>query len=804
MAIYRLSESFLAPYKNGEIKVPFGAVGAPTYYRTYSRPRVETQVNEGTWESEERIEHWWETCRRVIEGSINLGIANGDPTATNEWAEGAYDYLYRMGWLAPGRGLWMMGTKYQYERGGDALVNCWFIAVRPQSYQNIEMYPDWMFSHPEKPMVSFPFVFTFDRAMAGGGVGFSVEEKNISQIPRVLRKVDLKVYLRPDHPDWEYIKNHKEYEIIKDILTDDESDLAGYIKNHKTRDSRQGWGMSYRELIDAHFVEHLPEGNDLLSKYIRLQEGDAIKVAFDFSDIREYGALIRGFGGTSSGPLPLIVLFKCVNDIINARVGSFLTSVDCLDMMNLTGRCVVAGNVRRTALIGLGTPTDKKYVDAKNYTLVTPIMKKDENGWTIWENGKQVRRDYQEVVEEMGEEKANELFYMAWAQENHRWASNNSVVTDENFTDYGFLAAGIIANGEPGVGNIWLMKNFGRIIDGFQKEIDKDAEGLNPCAEITLANGECCNVVEFVPYMCLQQGLDIFKAIQYATEYAYRITFADYEWPVVREIVAKNRRIGVSLTGIQDYFLAKYDSYALVGWKEQDGVEEPVFHEGIVEELDSWYKHVVNVNENHAKLMNSIPSIKKTTVKPSGTVAKLPGVSSGIHWHYAPYLIQRIRFHELDQNLEILRRCGLHIEPAMREPNTMIVEFPVKAPNADHPKFKSAGDVSLKEQFANQYLFALMWADNAVSATLTFQQHETDQIEGLLRQYGNRIKSTSLLPYAGHGYVQAPWEPISKERYEEMVSKMTMTPQEAYAMVTQFNSLDILDSDCAGGACPIR
>jgi adenosylcobalamin-dependent ribonucleoside-triphosphate reductase len=204
--------------------------------------------------------------------------------------------------------------------------------------------------------------------------------------------------------------------------------------------------------------------------------------------------------------------------------------------------------------------------------------------------------------------------------------------------------------------------------------------------------------------------------------------------------------------------------------------------------------------------MGANPSIKLTTVKPSGTVAKLPGVSSGIHWHYAPYMIQRIRFHETDPNLIVMEACGYPMEKAAKEPNTMVVEFPIKNPGADNPNFKSAGDVSLEEQFANQYLFAYAWADNAVSATLTFKFEETDKIEPLLEAYNNKIKSTSLLPYSGHGYVQAPWEPITKEEYERRVGQIKMSFDEAYRLfpIVSEPKEDVLDADCIGGACPVK
>ena len=79
-------------------------------------------------------------------------------------------------------------------------------------------------------------------------------------------------------------------------------------------------------------------------------------------------------------------------------------------------------------------------------------------------------------------------------------------------------------------------------------------------------------------------------------------------------------------------------------------------------------------------------------------------------------------------------------------------------------------------------------------------------IEPLLKAYNNRIKSTSLLPYSGHGYVQAPWEPITKEKYEEMMKTIVADPKDVYHLfdLTVEPKEDLLDSDCVGGACPIK
>lgn len=813
--MFKFTEEDLASYIGRDPK--WGQVGVVTYKRTYSRPILNVLTNEII-----AREDYLDTCVRVVEGSMNL-VPN-DPTATRQWALDALEMMYHMGIMPPGRGYWMMGTEYSAKRGGDALNNCWYIGVRPQSYEDMDQYKNtYYFSKPNDPMPSFPFVFMFDRAMLGGGVGFGIGKKNLKKYRNLTNKVNLKIILRADHPDWDRIRTSEEWVQLglEDII------IPGYthseVSYDPTTDDREGWGVAVRELIDAHWSAAI-WGNS---------SRDA-NMAFNFSNIREYGADISGFGGTASGPLPLIAAMVTMNTILNQRVGKNLRPCDALDIMNILGRCVVAGNVRRTALIALGDPDDKEYIDAKNYTLVSPIIDTTfgEYGWYTNQWGRKTQKlkdrdvcvaelaekhydrirtnddhlstnSILELAQEQAEEEVDHMFDVFWKQNNHRWASNNSVMTTELFTDFHFIAAGIVANGEPGIVNEWLTQNFGRIKDGYQEAIDGDAEGTNPCGEVSLENAEPCNVVEFVPYRCKMFGFDFHRAIEIVTQYAFRITFAKYMWKATARVIEKNRRIGVSLTGMQDYYLDEYGHYACIGFEDGD-ITKPIFDKRITDELDTWYGWVVDTNEKHAALMGVKPSKKKTTGKPSGTVAKMPGVSSGIHWHYSAFLIQRIRFADNDPNLEVFKMCGLPIEKAAKEPNTVVVQFPVKNPNADHPNFLSSGQVPLEVQFANQFLFCNYWADNAISATLSFQQDEIWKIEPLLKAYSTRIKSTSLLPYSGHGYVQPPWEPIDEEHYNRLISAMVDTPENIYKYMKVAGLDGMSESDCLSGACPSK
>ena len=106
----------------------------------------------------------------------------------------------------------------------------------------------------------------------------------------------------------------------------------------------------------------------------------------------------------------------------------------------------------------------------------------------------------------------------------HRWASNNSVAINSEFDNYQPIADSILHNGEPGVVNLELSRNYGRIKDGYQAGIDGEVEGTNPCGEISLANGEPCNLFEVFPFIAQKQGWDLKEEFKLAARYTKRVT----------------------------------------------------------------------------------------------------------------------------------------------------------------------------------------------------------------------------------------------------------------------------------------
>ena len=111
-------------------------------------------------------------------------------------------------------------------------------------------------------------------------------------------------------------------------------------------DSREGWVEALRIVLEAFFL-----GKELPT--------------FDYSLIRPAGDPIRGFGGIASGPAPLKDMLVNIHKILDTKIGNSITSLDILDIMNIIGKCVVAGNVRRSAEIALGEATDLDFITSK-------------------------------------------------------------------------------------------------------------------------------------------------------------------------------------------------------------------------------------------------------------------------------------------------------------------------------------------------------------------------------------------------------------------------------------------------------
>jgi len=329
----------------------------------------------------------------------------------------------------------------------------------------------------------------------------------------------------------------------------------------------------------------------------------------------------------------------------------------------------------------------------------------------------------------------------------HRWASNNSVFAKAGM-DYSKIVEAIWKNGEPGL--IWLenIQKYGRMSDP-ATWADRKVRGVNPCGEQSLESYELCNLVETFPSLH-ETYEDYQKTLSFAYLYAKSVTLLNTHWPETNAVMMKNRRIGLSQTGIIDA-ISKHGYAEMKRWCEEG------------------YQYITKRDDIYSDWLCVPKSKKKTTVKPSGTVSLLPQVNPGIHYGHSEYYWRLIRIQKDSPIVGILREAGYKIEDAASDPTrTCCVYFPV------HDKHFTKGkeDVTVWEQIGNAVMYQELWSDNQVSITVTFKENEKEDLVHALSMYEDKLKSISFLPLTGHGYEQAPYQTITKEQYEEEAAKL--------------------------------
>jgi len=371
----------------------------------------------------DRLETWSEIVERVISGNVR-----GFDVSEQEISRLRY-FLTEMKASPGGRGLWMSGTKHQEKLGSAALVNCWGFSC-----------DDWM-----------NYIIASDLLMLGGGVGLTVEEKYVSQLPRLKKDV-----------------------VITHRLAKD----TDYI----VPDTREGWAKLLHKVLEAWFVTGK---------------------GFSYSTIcvRGPGEPIKGFGGISSGPRPLVRMVEKLCALFISRQGKKLRPIDAADVMCCIAEMVVSGNVRRSALLIQGDADDREFLKAKRWDLGTIPS--------------------------------------------HRSKANFSVVASDVDHDLRPLFWETYKQGEPfGIINLPNIRKYGRI--GEEKK--DGAVIVNPCGEASLESGESCNIQD-INLANITDKEEFAEAARLMHRWGKRVSCGKFHWEKIQEIATKNHRIGTGITG---------------------------------------------------------------------------------------------------------------------------------------------------------------------------------------------------------------------------------------------------------------
>ncbi|MEX5717418.1 ribonucleoside-triphosphate reductase, adenosylcobalamin-dependent [Geodermatophilus maliterrae] len=597
--------------------------------------------------------------------------------------------------------------------------------------------------------LSTHFDFTFVRLLEGGGVGANYSSRFLASYGAPRRELTVHIVCDPAHPDYAEMR---EAGVLSERF---DADWPGAFP---VEDSREGWAAAVVDLIDTFMTD------DTVI--------DADRV-YDVSRVRARGARLATLGGTASGPAPFARTMRRIGEVMNGARGEIvsvvgdewrrcrsahLTPIEAMAIDHAIDECVVSGGVRRSARMAIC-----HWNDPHVHEFITCKADTGEH----WTTNISVEID---------------TAYLAALADGdpHARAVHMAVVR------------GMLTNGEPGFWNS-SYTNTGEI---------GEVIATNPCGEIGLEAWEACNLSHvnldaFAPTAERSRAdvLGLIEAHRLVTRFVLRATFGDITDPQQRQVQDRNRRIGVGHLGVQSFFAKRGQRYSTV---PRDPANRRFLRE---------LAEVVRDEARHYALALGIPEpVKVTTVAPTGSIAKLPGVTEGIQPIYARYFIRRVRFNrnDPDQFAKLVEVAGQGhtIETCVYDASgdTMVVEFPtmeklvteVVALGYEAEIVESADEIALADMLAFQEMYQSCYADNAVSFTVNTPQRELTEsylaeVADTLASYLPHLKGTTLMVDGTRP--QSPYERITED---------------AYLAATVQSVADGTDADCATGGCPVR
>ncbi|HET8581239.1 MAG TPA: ATP cone domain-containing protein [Candidatus Paceibacterota bacterium] len=533
-------------------------------------------------------------------------------------------------------------------------------------------------------------------SMSGTGVGYSAESRFVEQLPQI-------------------------------ALQTGEKPLE-----HTIEDSTTGWCDALTAGLEAWYA-----GRD---------------IAFDFSLIRPAGARLKTKGGKASGPEPLRNLLQFTKAKVLARQGRRLRTIDVHDIICKIGENVVAGGVRRSALISLSDLDDEAIRHAKD-----------------------------------GQ------FYLSEPQ---RSLANNSAVyeqkpTVEEFMDEWFaLVKG--KTGERGIFNRGGLVNAlpKRRIEFFEKKgyvVNGRVVGpigTNPCGEIILQSKQFCNLTEVVA-RAGDTEKDLLRKARLATiigTYQASLTKFEYLSKDWTENCKEEALLGTSITGQWDC----------------PTVQKP-------EMLRKMRAEAIKVNKQYAKRFGINESTCVTTTKPSGNLSQTVNCASGMHPRYAPYYIRRVRIASTDSLYKMLRDQGVPFQPEVGQTEanatTWVAEFPVKAPAGTKVFANSLSAIEQLEYWKN---VKLNYTEHNPSQTIHVSSNEWLLVANWVYENWDIVGGLSFLPRDDHVYRLAPYEATDKETYERMCKTFEGIDYSRIILYEKRDETDVKkELACASGVCEI-
>ena len=435
----------------------------------------------------------------------------------------------------------------------------------------------------------------------------------------------------------------------------------------------------------------------------------------DISRVRPSGARLKTMGGRSSGPQPLVNLFDFTIQVFKGALGRQLKPIECHDIMCKIGEVVVVGGVRRSAMISLSNINDIEMAAAK------------AGNW--------------------------------WESNSQRALANNSVAYSRKPDMAQFISEWKSLydskSGERGIYNVAAAQAQAAKYGRRSPDIHY---GTNPCSEIILRPYQFCNLSEVVLREHDTVG-DVARKVHLASVLGtWQSTLTDFKYirKIWKDNTEEERLLGVSLTG---QFGHKFFS-------GQEGLEK------LSTVLDDLREQAVMTNIAEAEKIGIPASAAVTCVKPSGTVSQLVGVSSGMHAWHSDYYIRTVRGDKKDPITQFLKDTGIPSEDDFMKPKDQTVfSFPVKSPKHAITRDK----LTALQQLEVWLVYQRHWCEHKPSITVSVKEDEWMEVGAWVYKHFDEVSGISFLPYSEHTYVQAPYQEVTKEQYEEMLAKMPKT-----------------------------
>jgi ribonucleoside-diphosphate reductase alpha chain len=531
---------------------------------------------------------------------------------------------------------------------------------------------------------------------------------------------------------------------------------SGLSRRYIVGDSIEGWADAIRVLVESYF------------------RGKR-RVEFDFSEIRAKGTELVVSGGKAPGPDPLRECLQRIVSVLDGAIGRRLRPIEAHDIACYEADAVLAGGIRRAAMISLFSYNDEEMINAKSSSMDIKLLE-------VGEYNKE-KEEYKVVVE--GAYGSVETTLSKWEVDNYngklgwwtayaqRGRANNSVVlhrTKTTSAQFAELWERVRASGAGEPGFYWT-NNFDW--------------GTNPCCEIALRPYQFCNLTEINTTDISSQEDFNQRARDASFLGTLQAGYTSFHYlrPIWQQTTEEDALVGVGMTGIAS---------------------------GAIFPLDE--QEAANVaNDTNLIISASIgikPAARVTTVKPSGTSSLVVGSSSGIHGWHAPYYLRRLRFGKDETIYKYLNRTiPVLVEDEFFRPDTQaVVGIPQKAP--DTAIFRTESALSLLERTRR---YNVGWVrqghrrgdnTNNVSVTISIRENEWDEVGQWMWENKDTYNGISVLPYDGGTYKQTPFEDITEEEYYKLSANLSDID---LSLATEDGDYTDLTGEaaCAGSGCEI-